>query len=120
MPKTRIACDNREGAPAAEWEALPTDLSPTIRKYLTRCLEKDPKRRVRDIGVELEASIALVLGKWYASRHLGLAPRGEALSPGSKLICRGLPPMAGTVYTPQVRFLWEKNAMCRPSGDQLG
>ena len=33
-----------------EWEALPTDLSPTIRKYLTRCLEKGPKRRVRDIG----------------------------------------------------------------------
>ena len=33
-----------------EWEALPTDLSPTIRKYLTRYLEKDPKRRVRDIG----------------------------------------------------------------------
>ena len=33
-----------------EWEALPTDLSPTIRKYLTRCLEKDPKRRVRDLG----------------------------------------------------------------------
>ena len=34
-----------------EWDALPTDLSPTLRTYLTRCLEKDPKQRVPDIGV---------------------------------------------------------------------
>ena len=33
-----------------EWDALPADLSPTLRTYLARCLEKDPKRRVRDIG----------------------------------------------------------------------
>ena len=33
-----------------DWEALPGDLSPTLRTYLTLCLEKDPKRRVRDIG----------------------------------------------------------------------
>ena len=33
-----------------DWEALPADLSPTLRSFLTRCLEKDPKRRVRDIG----------------------------------------------------------------------
>ena len=32
------------------WEALPSDLSPTLRTYLMRCLEKDPRRRVRDIG----------------------------------------------------------------------
>ena len=33
-----------------DWDALPSDLSPTLRSYLTRCLEKDLKRRVRDIG----------------------------------------------------------------------
>ena len=33
-----------------EWDALPADLSPTLRTYLSRCLEKDPRRRVRDIG----------------------------------------------------------------------
>jgi len=33
-----------------EWDALPADLSPTLRTFLSRCLEKDPKRRVRDIG----------------------------------------------------------------------
>ncbi|GMR23768.1 MAG: hypothetical protein BMS9Abin37_2232 [Acidobacteriota bacterium] len=36
------------GEPA--WEALPSDLAPTFGSYLRRCLEKDSKRRVRDIG----------------------------------------------------------------------
>ena len=34
-----------------EWSALPADLSPTLRMFLNRCLEKDPKRRLPDIGV---------------------------------------------------------------------
>jgi serine/threonine protein kinase len=34
-----------------EWDALPVDLSPTLRMFLTRCLEKNPKRRLPDIGV---------------------------------------------------------------------
>jgi serine/threonine-protein kinase len=33
-----------------DWSLLPGRLSPTLRQYLTRCLDKDPKRRVRDIG----------------------------------------------------------------------
>ena len=33
-----------------QWEALPSDVSPTLRTYLVRCLQKDPKERVRDIG----------------------------------------------------------------------
>ena len=31
-------------------DALPADVSPTLRTYLARCLKKDPKERVRDIG----------------------------------------------------------------------
>ena len=34
-----------------DWDALPADLDPTLRMFLTRCLEKDPKRRLPDIGV---------------------------------------------------------------------
>ena len=34
-----------------DWDALPADLSPTLRMFLIRCLEKDPKRRLPDIGV---------------------------------------------------------------------
>ncbi len=32
------------------WQALPADLPEPIRRLLRRCLEKDPRRRLRDIG----------------------------------------------------------------------
>ena len=32
------------------WEALPTDTPARLRTVLQRCLEKDPKRRLRDVG----------------------------------------------------------------------
>ena len=33
-----------------DWSLLPPDLPPSIRRLLGRCLERDPKRRLRDIG----------------------------------------------------------------------
>jgi Tol biopolymer transport system component/predicted Ser/Thr protein kinase len=39
-----------------DWKALPADTPPHIRRLLERCLRKDPKLRLRDIG---EARIAL-------------------------------------------------------------
>jgi Tol biopolymer transport system component len=41
------------------WDALPRSTPPTIRRLLRRCLEKDPKQRLRDIGdawVEIDDS----------------------------------------------------------------
>jgi serine/threonine-protein kinase len=32
------------------WQTLPTNTPPAIRRLLRRCLDKDPKRRLRDIG----------------------------------------------------------------------
>jgi hypothetical protein len=39
-----------------EWDALPKDTPPYIRLLLARCLRKDPKQRMRDIG---DARLAL-------------------------------------------------------------
>jgi Tol biopolymer transport system component len=39
-----------------DWSALPSSTPPTIRSLLRRCLEREPKKRLRDIG---EARIAL-------------------------------------------------------------
>jgi len=39
-----------------DWDTLPSAFSPTLRPYLRRCLEKDPKARIRDIG---DARLAL-------------------------------------------------------------
>jgi serine/threonine protein kinase len=33
-----------------DWHALPADTPPAVRRLLRRCLEKDPKRRLRDIA----------------------------------------------------------------------
>lgn len=40
-----------------DWAALPDETPPTVRRLLRRCLEKDPRQRLRDIGdarLELE------------------------------------------------------------------
>jgi serine/threonine-protein kinase len=33
-----------------DWSTLPEDMPPALRTYLVRCLEKDPRQRIRDIG----------------------------------------------------------------------
>jgi len=43
-------------ARAPDWESLPAGTPPPVHRLLRRCLEKDPQRRLRDIG---EARIAL-------------------------------------------------------------
>jgi len=44
-----------------EWNALPDATPATVRRVLQRCLEKDPRHRVRDIGdarIELDEALA--------------------------------------------------------------
>jgi serine/threonine-protein kinase len=33
-----------------DWDAMPPEVSPAVRRVLERCLEKDPRRRLRDVG----------------------------------------------------------------------
>src|SRR4029434_4390300 len=44
-----------------DWDALPADTPPRIRELLLRCLQKDPARRVRDVGdarIDIEETLA--------------------------------------------------------------
>ena len=48
-----------------KWDALPAGLPPALRRLLERCLEKDPRRRLRDFGdalFEIEEASAQLLG----------------------------------------------------------
>jgi Tol biopolymer transport system component len=65
-----------------EWSLVPASTPPNIRRLLRRCLDKDPRRRMRDIGdarTELEettaaASPAIVRRvPWFAIAALGVA-----------------------------------------------
>ena len=53
-----------------DWARLPATLSPTLRTYLRRCLQKDPRQRVRAIG-----DVRLVLeGAFDTAVPLAAAP----------------------------------------------
>ena len=56
-----------------DWSALPAQTPASIRRLLQRCLEKDPKRRLRDIGdarLEIEEALgAIVLERAAAAEH---------------------------------------------------
>ena len=47
-----------------DWNALPAQTPASIQRLLKRCLEKDPKRRVRDIGdarLEIEEALGAIV-----------------------------------------------------------
>src|SRR5215813_2110815 len=67
-----------------EWETLPASVPPAIVKLLRRCLERDPKKRLRDIG---EARILL-------------ESSAEALAPAAPA------PFASTAEAAAPRALW--------------
>jgi eukaryotic-like serine/threonine-protein kinase len=64
------------------WAALPENTPPAVRTLLRRCLDKDPKRRLRDIG---EARIAL-----------------DEMSSGAAVITTAMPPQR----KPAARLPW--------------
>jgi eukaryotic-like serine/threonine-protein kinase len=55
-----------------EWAALPPAVPPAVRRLLERCLTRDPRRRLRDIG---EARVAL------EDDTVATAPPGPARAP---------------------------------------
>jgi Tol biopolymer transport system component len=70
-----------------DWNALPAATPPNIRALLRRCLEKDVRRRLRDIGdaaIEIDDALAGRVGiampeapvAWHKSRILAAAAAG--------------------------------------------
>src|ERR1700730_16547198 len=59
-----------------DWTVLPPTLSPALRTYLRRCLVKDPRQRIRDIGdVRLALEGAFDADSAAAAAQPGPAPR---------------------------------------------
>ncbi|TMQ69104.1 MAG: hypothetical protein E6K80_12795 [Candidatus Eisenbacteria bacterium] len=69
-----------------DWSALPEKTPEKVRELLRRCLEKDPRKRLRDIGdarLELEESLARDAKRSSVSAPAPAAP-----------VRKGLPPLA--------------------------
>src|SRR6185312_4292693 len=60
-----------------DWTVLPPDVPQGVRRLLARCLEKDPKKRLRDIG---EARIAIDESGGDAAAGMS-APISQAAAP---------------------------------------
>ena len=72
-----------------DWDALPALTPVSIRRLLQRCLEKDPKRRVRDIGdarLEIEEARGAIVSPGGAAasraRRVPIARKRRPGSPG--------------------------------------
>ncbi len=83
-----------------DWEALPSDVSPAIRTLLRRCLDKDAKRRLRDIG---EARIAIDGAPMVGVDYLeGVPPPAKASWKRTLVLSMGAAALAGTVVAVSV------------------
>ena len=60
-----------------DWDVLPKTLSPALDTYLRRCLQKDPRQRVRDIG---DVRLALE-GAFETPQQPGAASSGVSWKP---------------------------------------
>ena len=66
-----------------DWSALPAQTPASIRRLLQRCLEKDPKRRLRDIG-DARLEIEEALGASVSSGSGGSpSARADRLKPAA-------------------------------------
>ncbi|OLE84758.1 MAG: hypothetical protein AUF76_02580 [Acidobacteria bacterium 13_1_20CM_2_65_9] len=66
------------------WRALPPAVSPRLRELLRRCLDKDPKRRLRDIGdarVQIEDLLAGAPEETGAAMIAGTLPTWQRVVP---------------------------------------
>jgi Tol biopolymer transport system component len=99
-----------------DWSALPADTPPALRRVLARCLIKDAKKRLRDIGdvwLEIDAAGELLSGAAEGTANRA-APRRRAWMPWAVLVAlatavairegvRSAPqndPAAGARFTP--------------------
>ena len=72
-----------------DWEALPASTPARVRELLSRCLEKDANKRLRDIGdarIELEAVLELAPDAGRAAKPSRARHRGALLVAGLVLL----------------------------------
>jgi serine/threonine-protein kinase len=75
----------------ADWTALPAATPASIRRLLARCLEKDPKRRLRDIGdvrFEIDETIARGFSDARSAEVMSSPVRPAGVPLGGKLALR--------------------------------
>jgi serine/threonine protein kinase len=108
-----FACDTVSDTIAAildrqpQWEVLPPQTPPNVRRLLQRCLEKGIRRRLRDIGdaqFELEADVPTPVGSPKSRHREAAAWSAAALCLFASLIVAGYPVFREPTATRVTRF----------------
>ena len=68
-----------------DWSALPPSTPPRLRELLSRCLQKDPRQRLRDIG-DVRGEIELIRGGPAPPAPAPIAPRSESRWPAASIV----------------------------------
>ena len=90
-----------------EWTALPEGTTSTVRTVLTRCLEKDPKRRLRDI-----ADIQLLLSGAFDTSKSATVERGSGQMSARRLtIVAASSTLVAAGATAVAMWLWSPTAV---------
>jgi Tol biopolymer transport system component len=94
-----------------DWSALPPSTPPDLRKLLVRCLVKDPKARLRDIGDARLAIDALLSGETGTLAALPAGPTG-----GTRTARHLLPWGVAAVFAGITAFLVIQHGGAPPAG----
>jgi Tol biopolymer transport system component len=81
-----------------DWSALPANTPPRLRQLLERCLERDPKSRLRDIG-EARVTVAKVEAGALDSSSSNIRSPVVAKPPGASWIRYGLAAIGAALLT---------------------
>ena len=94
-----------------EWDALPAGTPPAVRALLRRCLDRDPRGRLRDIG---EARVVLGAARIEAASPTAAAGmvRSAAYSPRAAILAAFA---AGAVLGGGALFLWHARETAPPA-----
>jgi serine/threonine-protein kinase len=87
-----------------DWDDLPANTPPSILKLLRRCLNKDPKQRLRDIG---EARI--LLEEYSADPAAGSTARVTETRPALKLWMNWVSLALAVALVASLALLWRAN-----------
>jgi eukaryotic-like serine/threonine-protein kinase len=90
-----------------DWSRLPANLSPVFAQYLKRCLQKDPRRRIRDIG-----DVLLALDGAFDTPASALAPAIKSRPLWTRAIPIAAAALVATATTGGV--MWSRRPVAPP------
>ena len=94
-----------------DWSLLPASTPPSLRRLLERCLAKDPKARLRDIGEARHALDELIAGRSGSMPAISTVSTPSPVAP-PRAAAAWIPWMLAAIFAATTMFAW-----WRPTAD---